>query len=229
MFTTLYLLGHFGFAPVANAQGEQVLQGCEGPGSGAVALYTPSAEDGLSILEYQLGRAINSYRLENGLSEIAFSSSLTLVAGRHVLDTVRNQRQFGSGEPGENKPHSWSDASYDGRNSETYKNMWLAPQRLGTTYPSSGFEISTGFVSGPANRLESSNFMQNGPVFKNAAAILDSWKNSAPHNDVILSRGIWAQERLHWKALGVGVCRGVAHVWFGVSIDPAGQPIFPSQ
>jgi uncharacterized protein YkwD len=45
---------------------------------------------------------------------------------------------------------------------------------------------------------------------------LESWKESSGHNAVIINQGIWKNQ---WNAIGVGVFKGFAVVWFGNEID----------
>ncbi|PRY21534.1 hemolysin type calcium-binding protein [Aliiruegeria haliotis] len=174
-------------------------------------LTTPQAGDALSRKELTLYDLIMDYREENGLDAIPLSENLTVTAGRHVADTLENI--WGAGldlAPGTNL-HSWSDAPYysDHRNPSV---MWDAPNRIGASYPSSGFEISTAGPSG-------------------ISAALDTWKGSAGHNDVILNKGTWSSN--DWNAIGIGVGHDpgagpyggyIYHVWFGRSVDPDGPP-----
>ena len=50
-----------------------------------------------------------------------------------------------------------------------------------------------------------------------AISSFNSWKNSSPHNAVILNQSIWANN--HWKAIGVGILNGYACIWFGEDFD----------
>ncbi|WP_108658534.1 CAP domain-containing protein [Acuticoccus kandeliae] len=163
-----------------------------------VDIYSPSPDDHLSLDELELYKLMMDYRASLGLPDIPLSKSLTLVAGRHVLDTVENSKGYVG--------HNWSDAPYDSADSSTYPNMWDAPQRLGTPYTGSGFEISTGYLGNAINLYD---------VTPQSA--LTNWQNSAPHNDVITNGGPWTTP---WMAIGVGMKDGVAHVWFGWDTDP---------
>jgi uncharacterized protein YkwD len=66
-----------------------------------------------------------------------------------------------------------------------------------TNYPGSGFEIF-GYTSSDQSQPEEA---------------LSGWKNSPPHNAVILERDGWANK--NWPAFGVGIYKGYAAVWFG--------------
>jgi uncharacterized protein YkwD len=46
---------------------------------------------------------------------------------------------------------------------------------------------------------------------------LESWKGSPGHNAVILNEGIWSDS--NWKAIGVGIYKGYAVIWFGEEPD----------
>lgn len=175
----------------------------------AVDIYAPTVEDTLDAEEAALAELINAYRAQNGLPAIPLSQSLTIVAGRHAMDTVENQGGYPRGAPGENKAHGWSDAPYDGRDPATYSSMWDAPERLGTPYPSSGFEISAGANGGHGTMT--------------AERALSLWQGSSGHNAVIIEQQPW--QGTEWQALGVGIYEGVAHVWFGADADPAGAPL----
>lgn len=167
--------------------------------------YTNTSEDTIDASEMHLYNLIMEYRASLGLPSIPLSKSLTIVAGRHSLDQVYNA------DPVNNWGHNWSDAPYNGADPSTYPNMWQAPQRIGTEYTDNGFEISYGYASS-----------DNVDLFvATPDEALAAWKNSPLHNDVITNQGPWATS---WEAIGVGMHKGVAHVWFGRSPDPAGAP-----
>jgi hypothetical protein len=52
------------------------------------------------------------------------------------------------------------------------------------------------------------------------ARVLEGWKRSPAHNDMLLERGIWQKTRL--RALGVGIYKNYAVVWVGNMEDPLG-------
>lgn len=162
---------------------------------------SPSSTDGLESEEVKLYNLVNEYRAQNGLPPIAVSKALTTVANRHVVDLGENIGQV---------THAWSDAAYDSNNSSTWPNMWRAPERLNTGYSGYGYEVVTGY----------SGF--NSPIMS-AEEALTSWKNSPPHNSVILNQGIWSDRP--WGAIGVGLYEGYGALWFGEEVDPTGQPL----
>lgn len=169
--------------------------------------YTDTSEDSIDAEELELYNLIMSYRAQNGLPSIELSKALTAVAGRHALDTVYNVGKYVG--------HSWSDAPYSSSDSSTYRNMWDAPERIGTGYKSDGFEISTGFTGSNVQILDTS-----------APRALASWQGSTGHDNVILNKDIWAP--FDWQAIGIGIHKGVAHVWFGAAKDATGEPVIDS-
>jgi len=144
--------------------------------------------------ESKLHQLINEYRSQYGLSAIPLSPSLNLVANRHVLDLQENVGYL---------THGWSDCPYDASDSGTYPCMWKAPQRFGTSYPGNGYENAHG---------------SSGGYKATATSALEGWKHSQAHNAVILNQGNWNSP---WKALGVGIHKGYAVLWFGEEVDSA--------
>jgi hypothetical protein len=165
-------------------------------------IYSTSSLDGLEAEEEKLYRLITEYRAQNGLPAIPLSKGLTLVANRHVIDLAENVKTL---------THAWSDAAYDGGNSSTWPSMWKAPQRFNTGYPGNGYEIAFG----PSNANTST-------YIANAESALKGWQGSPGHNNVILNRDVWAKRP--WNAVGIGVYKGYAVVWFGEENDPTGEP-----
>ena len=178
-----------------------------------IDIYSTTPQDTLSLQELQLYQMIMDYRAESGLPEIPLSADLTLVAGRHTLDTNENIWEAGVALPEGANFHSWSDAYYYGDHRDPSV-MWDTPERLGTDYPGYGFEIWAGGYSDIAEALE-------------------GWKNSDGHNTVIVNEGIWAN--VDWNAIGIGVLSDgstggggfgnfggrVYSVWFGREADNA--------
>ena len=162
-----------------------------------------------SGVERKLAEMINAYRAEKGLPPVALSVSLDFVARTHTQDLENNYK------PSDRcNMHSWSgkgkwtSCCYTPDHSESAC-MWNKPREL-TSYKGNGYEIAfytTGRYDDPAEF---------------AREILNGWKGSPLHNQVILNRGIWTQ--VNWKAMGVGVSGGYATVWFGEEPDPAGEP-----
>ena len=158
--------------------------------------------------EMKLYELIMEYRKEKGLPEIPLSKSLTYVARLHAKDVENNRPKVGC------NMHSWSD---DGKGLWDYccypsnhKNatcMWEKPRQL-TNYPGDGFEIAHGGRDGYISTPE---------------LALKGWKNSSGHNAVIINEGKWESKK--WQAIGVGIYKGFAMVWFGLEPDPEqGKP-----
>ncbi len=153
----------------------------------------------LNAEEAELYRLINAYRAERGLPAIALSPSLTTVARAHVQDHIANAATLLVG--GCNL-HSWSNSGawqgccYTADHAQAAC-MWNKPREL-TVYPGNGYEIS---VSGAFS----------------AAEALSSWQGSPGHDNVIINQGGWTEP---WRAIGVGIGGGYAHVWFGNEADP---------
>lgn len=145
----------------------------------------------LSNEENKLYDIIMKYRKENGLPSIPFSASLTYVAQMHCKDLVENLGFL---------THAWSTCKYEAGDIQTYSCMWQKPSEL-TSYKGYGYECAHGGTGGYIATAESS---------------LQSWKNSTPHNDVILNKGIWNNK---WNAIGVGILNGFACIWFGKEYD----------
>jgi hypothetical protein len=178
-----------------------------------VNIYRSNREDSLSLAELDLYSQLMAYRRQNGLADIPLSSSLTTTGGRHVVDTYYNIWAADVTLPDGANLHSWSDAPYfdDHRQPEV---MWFAPQRIGTPYPSAGYEITAA-------------------GYPDVTEALRGWQESSGHNDVILNQALWSD--LNWRAIGIGVLNGsksvgggflgnIYHVWFGEEVDPAGPP-----
>lgn len=87
--------------------------------------------------------------------------------------------------------------------------MWDKPREL-TGYQGDGYEIS--FYS---------THEYNSPSAC-AKDILNGWKKSSGHNDVIMNKSIW--KNVNWQAIGIGIYGEYANVWFGKEKDSAAEP-----
>lgn len=149
----------------------------------------------LSSDENKLYELIMEYRIANGLPIIPLSESLTIVAQTHVKDLYINHPNQGNCNL-----HSWSSngnwtpCCYTSDHAQADK-MWSKPREL-TSYKGSGFEIAYAIFGCDATPEGS----------------LNGWKSSSGHNAVLLNEGMWNQD---WKAIGVGMFKGYAVVWFG--------------
>lgn len=166
----------------------------------AISLYAQPTAD-----EARLYQLIMEYRASKGLPSIPLSVSLTKVAQIHAKDMYLYFDEIPKGCNG----HSWSkhgpwkkcDYYPDHRNAQ---GMWDKPREL-TSYPGNGYEIAYG-----------SNYTP--PCTPEGA--LDGWKHSPLHNAVIINANGWAASQ--WNAIGVGIYKGCACVWFGKEQDPVG-------
>lgn len=163
----------------------------------------------LTQTEMELFRLINEYRVQKGLPEVRLSASLSFVAHTHAIDQTEN---FKDGR--RCNMHSWSNkgnwsACCYTPDHKKAKFMWDKPREL-TNYRGDGFEIS--FYS---------TYKYTSPEAF-AKDILDGWKKSPNHNDVIMNKKIW--KNLNWQAVGIGIYGEYANVWFGKETDNAGEP-----
>lgn len=157
--------------------------------------------------EANLAALINEYRRSHGLPDVPLSRSLSTVAQWHVRDLQWNNPNSGTDFRGQAcNLHSWSDRGYWTPvcyTSDHYyaSGMWLKPGEITRgAYTDYGFEIATGASS--------------------AQGALNSWKNSPPHNAVILEQDVWSGYR--WPAMGIGMYGWYAVVWFSRTVDPLG-------
>jgi uncharacterized protein YkwD len=159
--------------------------------------------------ELKLYQLIMEYREQNSLASIPLSKSLTYVAQQHCLDLYLNKPDLGDGC----NAHSWSDKGAwsaccytpDHKQAEC---IWEKPAEM-TSYTGYGYEIACG-----SSDPQYSSFVMT------AEYALQSWKKSPGHNNVILNKESW--EDRGWNAIGIGVYKGYACVWFGQESDPAG-------
>ncbi|MDD2527831.1 MAG: CAP domain-containing protein [Lentimicrobiaceae bacterium] len=159
--------------------------------------------------EEALGQMINSYRQSKNLPPVPFSAALSLVARLHAIDLAENYRPGGRCNL-----HTWSKSPYwssccytpDHRNAAC---MWDKPREL-TSYTGDGFEIAY-YTSD-----------ETVPDIVLAEMALKGWKSSRGHHEIIINRGKW--HNVDWKAMGIGMYRGYAIIWFGELTDEAGSP-----
>jgi uncharacterized protein YkwD len=171
----------------------------------------PRPEAKLSAEELKLYDLIMAYRKANKLPAIPLSVSLTYVAQQHCKDLFTNKPDLKK----DCNAHSWSDKGAwksccytpDHKQAEC---MWSKPAEL-TNYKSNGFEIACG-----SSQAVYKDFVMTAPY------ALDSWKASVHHNHVILNKDIW--KAIKWNAIGIGIYKGFATVWFGEIVDADGEP-----
>ena len=169
----------------------------------SIFFLTTAFSQKLSSEEQKLYDLIMQYRHEKGLPKIPLSKSMTFVAQTHVKDLVENKPDVGNCNA-----HSWSSKGdwtpfcYTSDHQKA-RYMWSKPNEL-TSYEGNGYEIACGSIN-------TSNFVMT------AVYALNSWKNSNGHNAVILNQNIWKSKK--WNAIGIGLYKGFAVVWFGAELD----------
>lgn len=177
-------------------------EGCIGGGeSGA---DDDTADSGTESAE--LAGLINDYRVEQGLSSVSLSASLTAVAEAHVNDLEDNNP-----DTGECTLHSWSG------NGNWSACCYTADDAQAQCMFSKPTEISSGVYTSDGFEIAVRNTISMTPELA-----LSSWQSSDPHHDVILNRDTFAA--VEWKALGVAISDHYAVAWFGREDDPAGVP-----
>lgn len=161
--------------------------------------------DSITSDERELYELIMHYRQEKGLPRVPLSASLTYVAQTHARDMYYHFSEIPNGC----NMHSWSaygpwskcDYYPDHRNA---KGMWIKPKEL-TPYTGTGYEIAQQYLpptSGIYTPMES----------------LQGWQNSPGHNAVMVNLNTWSD--VNWQAIGIGMYKGCACVWFGEEKDP---------
>jgi uncharacterized protein YkwD len=150
----------------------------------------------LNTEEKKLYDQIMKYRQSKRLAGIPLSAKLTQIAQTHAKD-LSEHYEFGNKNC---NIHSWSSAGNWSACCYTSNHanptcMWNKPNEI-AGYENPGYEIAY-YHSGGAK----------------AEGALNVWKTSPGHNTVIVNQGNW--KNLKWKAIGVGIYKEYAVVWFG--------------
>ncbi|UII33361.1 CAP domain-containing protein [Fulvivirga ulvae] len=151
----------------------------------------------LSSEEQKLYNIINDYRKKKKLDPIPFSAKLTKVAQVHAKDLAD---YYNFDPANECNPHSWSQngmwtsCCYT-NDHKMAKCMWDKPKEI-SGYDSPGYEIAY-YSSAGANAEEG----------------LQGWQKSPSHNPLLINSGMWKQ--IKWNAIGIGIYKEYAVVWFG--------------
>lgn len=187
---------------------EQISETPVQPRPSAVTTRATTNQVRLSQEELKLYRLLMAHRKAQGLPEIPLSKSLTIVAQTHCKDLEANPSTVSA----RCNMHSWSNkgkwsACCYTSDHKAASCMWDKPREL-TKYPGSGYEISHGTYGASVT----------------AEGAFNGWKSSKGHNDVIVNRGIWKDK---WNAIGIGMSKGFAMVWFGKEPDKEGSPAMP--
>ncbi|CAF3362897.1 unnamed protein product [Rotaria socialis] len=165
---------------------------------------------GMNAKEKEIFALINNYRQQYGLPTLQASANLAYVAHTHAVDVVQNSPAVNGGNA-----HSWSNKGNwkpviytpDHRQAQL---MWSKPSEI-SNYKYYGFEIAYGFGD-YRDRDRTVDPVQS----------VNAWKNSPAHKDVIIQRG--AFQNMPMKAMGVGIYKGFACVWFGQYLDTFPRP-----
>lgn len=168
----------------------------------------------ISADEYKMAQLVNLYRAEYQLPEVPLSVSLTEVAQLHVRDLANSdvaeqtdQRGLACSLHSWSTNGDWTPVCYT-RDNAYADQMWNKPYEITHgIYNGYGFEIAMG--------------AKNGYVAKPDVAV-EAWKQSPSHNAVMINSESWTA--LTWRAMGVGIYKGYAVVWFGEQTDPRGSP-----
>ncbi|MEX0884037.1 MAG: CAP domain-containing protein [Cyclobacteriaceae bacterium] len=149
--------------------------------------------------EEQLFNLINEYRVSRGLEVIPLSAPLTKVAQVHARDLMENYKRSNRCNM-----HSWSKegnwrACCYRDNHKDPNCMWDKPREI-AGYDSPGYEIAY-WHSAAAEPKEA----------------LEVWKKSPGHHSVLANLAPFRDA--NWKAMGVGIYREYAVVWFGEMED----------
>jgi len=170
-------------------------------------IQTNSCEEDPSCLsteEIKLYNLINQYRKSHKLPSIPLSASLTKVAKAHVQDLMNNKPDQGNCNTHSWSNHGkWTSCCYTPDHKES-SCMWNKPREL-TSYQGDGFEIAY--------------WSSNNVIPENA---LKSWQGSKGHNAVLINKDPW--KNFKWQAIGIGIYKSYACVWFGSLPDVEGQP-----
>ena len=165
----------------------------------------------LSPAEAMLLKSVNEYRVINKLPMIKNSRSLNKVARVHAIDLVENRPESGVDSRGlDCNMHSWSRRGFWSPVCYTSDHYYL----LGMLKKPG--EITRQVYSDVA--YENVYWSSLPEVFPYRA--IDAWQKSHAHNALILELGKWQGSR--WTALGVGIYKNVATIWFGSMPDPLG-------
>ena len=155
--------------------------------------------------EMKMYELINDYRKSKGLSQIPLSRSLSFVAQEHCRDLSENYNwSKRCNLHSWSKEGEWSSCCYT-PNHKQAACMWDKPREL-SDYDSEGYEIAFA-------KIRSDNTI---PPMDPKEAV-DSWMKSKGHNAVMINKGGF--KNIEWKAMGVGMHKGHATVWFGEIAD----------
>jgi uncharacterized protein YkwD len=152
--------------------------------------------------ETELYHLIMSYRKSLKLPDIPVSQSLNIVAKMHVRDLYFNgpyEKPCNLHSWSGQEPERWRGCCYTGDHKYPHC-MWYKPAEL-TRYKGKGYEIAYSISNDRAT----------------AEGSFRGWLSSPKHHAVIKNSEIWFD--IEWKAIGIGIYKGYACVWFGEETD----------
>lgn len=159
-----------------------------------------AVEVSLSSEEQKLYDLIMQYRAEKNLPAIPLSPALTYVAQTHVRDLQSYPPQDDCNLHSWSDQGAWSAVCYTKDPTDDAKRaVWNKPREL-TTYPGAGYEIAHWISSGATAR-----------------SAIEGWKKSPKHNATMINLNMWSN--VTWRAIGVGIYKDYAVVWFGEEED----------
>jgi hypothetical protein len=165
----------------------------------------------LNDKEQQLANLVNQYRVDNHLSAVPITNSLTEVARLHIIDLNTYHPDTETYEVGDCNKHSWSNQG--DWTAVCYNDSNTAMHSLSRSKPR---EITDGIYEGDGYEISAYNSQEITPEIA-----FNTWRTSTEgHNDVMLNLNQWADHP--WEAMGVGIDGNYAVVWFGEEQDPAG-------
>jgi hypothetical protein len=159
----------------------------------------------LTTNEQALYQLINQYRKENNLPAIPLSPALCFVAQTHAKDLMDNKvvKNNCNMHSWSNKGN-WSSCCYTANHAQAAC-MWNKPREL-TNYKGDGYEITFWI------------YKSDDPDYTaTATEALNGWKKSEGHRNVIINKSTW--QSLQWNAIGIGIYKNYACVWFGTVTD----------
>lgn len=164
----------------------------------------------MDATEKEIFTLINAHRQQHGLPALQPSVNLAFVARKHAIDVVENNPDVNGGNL-----HSWSNKGnwkpvvYTSDHSQAQL-MWSKPSEM-TNYKFNGFEISYSYSQSSRKTMTIT-----------ASQAVNGWKASPGHNSVMIQSGAFANTPM--KAMGAGVYKGYACVWFGQQADTYPAP-----
>ena len=161
--------------------------------------FNSPTSDELTAEETALLEIINEYRITKNLAPVAHSPKLTKVAKAHAKDLQENfTRGKRCNMHSWSKKGPWSDCCY----TDDHKRancMWDKPKEI-AGYDSPGYEIA---------------YWHSAKATPEHA--LEVWIKSPGHHSVLANLGPFKDA--DWKAIGVGIYKEYAIVWFGEMED----------